>query len=108
MNAEPMNGEPRPITFADDLGEPEGPVVLEDGSWLVVEMRTDRGCVTHLSRDGQARRQLARTGRPNGLALAADGTIWLAESRPPALVSLRPDGSILSSTTRLADVDLLF
>lgn len=103
-----MSTRPQPITFAGDLGEPEGPVVLDDGSWLVVEMRAERGCITQLSADGATRRQVARTGRPNGLAVDAEGAIWVAESRPPQLMVVRPDGTVVSTVSRLAGIDLLF
>jgi gluconolactonase len=37
--------------------------------------------------------RLARTGRPNGLALDREGTIWVAESYPdPALLRMQIDG----------------
>lgn len=42
------------MVFSTGLGLPEGPVVLPDGSWLVVEMETERGCVTHISPAGAA------------------------------------------------------
>ena len=42
------------MVFAEGLSVPEGPVVLEDGSWLVGEMGEDRGCVTHISSDGKS------------------------------------------------------
>lgn len=80
------------MIFATGLGAPEGPVLLSDGSWLVVEMRPNRGCVTHISRDGQAKRVIARTGRPNGLAVDRHGVIWVAESRTPSLLRLTMDG----------------
>ncbi len=80
------------MIFADNLGVPEGPVMLADGSWLVVEMDPDRGCVTQLDADGHIERMIARTGRPNGLAVDRDGTIWVAESREPSLVRLSMDG----------------
>ena len=67
------------MDFATDLGVPEGPVRLADGRWLLVEMHPDRGCVTSLHRDGSHERVIARTGRPNGLAVGSDGTIWIAE-----------------------------
>jgi gluconolactonase len=35
---------------------------------------------------------IARTGRPNGLAVDRDGTIWVAESREPSLIRLDMDG----------------
>jgi gluconolactonase len=80
------------MIFAENLGEPEGPVALDDGSWLVVEMAPERGCVTRLYRDGRIGRVIARTGRPNGLAVDRDGTIWVAESRDPSLIRLDMDG----------------
>jgi gluconolactonase len=80
------------MIFAHDLSAPEGPVALSDGSWLVVEGGPQRGCVTHLSADGQTRRIIKKTGRPNGLALHDDGTIWVAESKVPSLLRLTMDG----------------
>jgi hypothetical protein len=32
------------MIFAENLGVPEGPVALDNGSWLVVEMAPERGC----------------------------------------------------------------
>lgn len=82
------------MIFADGLKNPEGPVLLPDGSWLVVEMAPERGCVTHISADGGTKRTVARTGRPNGLALGRDGVVWVAESvNPPSLLRLTMDGA---------------
>jgi gluconolactonase len=80
------------MIFARDLGAPEGPVALPDGTWLVVEAAADRGCVTHLSEDGQTKSVIRRTGRPNGLAVDAGGVIWVAESKVPSLLRLTMDG----------------
>jgi gluconolactonase len=81
------------MIFAEDLGVPEGPVALADGrKWLVVEMGPERGCVTLLDREGRIERVIARTGRPNGLAVDADGTIWVAESKEPSLIRLSMEG----------------
>jgi gluconolactonase len=66
-------------TFATDLKFPEGPVVLSDGSFLVVE--GGRGCVTQISPDGQSKRIIAVTGEPNGLAVDKRGTVWVADIR---------------------------
>jgi len=82
------------MVFASGLSVPEGPVLLADGSWLVVEMGADRGCVTHLSPDGQTRHVIARTGRPNGLAVDRHGAIWTAESKTPSLLRLTLDGQV--------------
>jgi hypothetical protein len=40
------------VIFANDLGPPEGPVLLPDGSWAVTELAVNRGCVSRLSPDG--------------------------------------------------------
>ena len=60
-----------------DLGLPEAPVLLPDGSWLVAEMAPGRGCVTRFDANGGNRSVVARTGRPNGLALDAGGVVWV-------------------------------
>lgn len=80
------------MIFVRDLGNPEGPVLLPDNSWLVTEMRLDRGWVTHISSDGQTRRVVAKTGRPNGLTIDKKGGIWVAESLNPALLRMTLDG----------------
>jgi hypothetical protein len=49
------------VVFADGLGMPETPVRLPDGSWLVVEMSAERGCLTELSPDGEIKRTICRT-----------------------------------------------
>ena len=53
------------MVFSSGLSFPEGPVVLQDGRWLVVEMEAQPGSVTQISPDGGKRRVIARTGRPN-------------------------------------------
>ena len=80
------------MIFAGDLGAPEGPVALPDGTWLVVEAAAHRGCVTHLSADGRTKSAIKQTGRPNGLAVDAGGVIWVAESKVPSLLRLTMDG----------------
>ncbi|MGH9616187.1 MAG: SMP-30/gluconolactonase/LRE family protein [Acidobacteriaceae bacterium] len=80
------------MVLARDLSSPEGPVALTDGTWLIVEGGSERGCVTHLSADGQTKRLIKKTGRPNGLAVDAEGTIWVAESKIPSLLRLTMDG----------------
>lgn len=80
------------MIFTSGLSVPEGPVLLPDESWLVVEMGADRGCVTHISPDGKTKRVVAKTGRPNGLAVGRDGVIWVAESLAPSLLRLTMNG----------------
>jgi len=50
------------MIFSSGLSFHEGPVVLHDGSWVVVEMGTQPGCVAQISRDGQHKRVIAKTG----------------------------------------------
>lgn len=96
------------MIFSSGLSVPEGPVLLEDGSWLVVEMGGDRGSVTHLSPDGFTKSIIARTGRPNGLAVESDGTIWVAESKDPALLRITPSGEVEEFLKACAGVPFLF
>src|SRR5437868_6960660 len=80
------------MIFVKSLSFPEGPVVMPDHSLLVVEMGPERGCVTHIAADGQIKRVIAKTGRPNGLAVDRNGVIWVAESHSRALLRLTMDG----------------
>ena len=89
------------MIFATDLGSPEGPVLLPDGSFLVVEMSLDRGWVARLSADGRTKRVLARTGRPNGLAVDRLGRVWIAESLRPRLLRF----SLAESDAREVEVE---
>lgn len=78
--------------FAHDIGAPEGPVTLPDGSMYVTEMSGATLCVTKLDPRGQ--RSVVKTtgGRPNGLAIDGEGLIWIAEAGHRALVCIDPEG----------------
>ncbi len=85
-------GTEEPVIFAEVLSEPEAPVLLQDGSWLVAEMGPDKGSITHISADGKTQRIIAKTGRPNGIAVDEEGVIWVAESMdPPSLMKVTMD-----------------
>jgi len=80
--------------FHRGLGEPEGPVLLTDGSWGVVEMSPETGHVSVISPDGDSKRVVVKTGRPNGMVQDSDGTLWVAESQnPPSLLKVGLDGT---------------
>lgn len=78
------------MIFRRGVDEPEGPVYLSDGSWVITEM--GQGLISHISADGTAKRVVARTGRPNGLALDADENLWVAESRMTAVLKVTMGG----------------
>lgn len=80
------------MIFASGLQNPEGPVALPDGSWVIVEGSAERGCITRISADGATRSVVKKTGRPNGLAVDADGVIWAAESKVPSLLRVTMEG----------------
>lgn len=80
------------MIFTTGLGDPEGPVALPDGTWLVVEGTAERGCVTQISSDGKSKRIIQKTGLPNGLAVDRHGVVWVAESKVPSLVRLTMEG----------------
>jgi gluconolactonase len=80
--------------FHSGLGDPEGPVLLPDGSWGVVEMTPETGHVSVISPDGGSKRVVVQTGRPNGMVQDAEGTLWVAESmNPPSLLRVELDGT---------------
>ncbi len=96
------------MIFASGLSYPEGPVALSDGSWLCVEGGAERGCVTQISPDGRTLRVVAKTGRPNGLAVDRDGFIWVAESKTPSLLRVTLDGKVHVAMTGCDGEPFLF
>ena len=90
-----------------DLSLPEGPVALDDGSWLVTELDFARGTIVRVTTEG-VREPIAKTGRPNGLALAADGSVWVAESLEPALLRLQLSGEVTRELTAVEGRPLLW
>jgi gluconolactonase len=63
---------------ADDLQFPEGPVVCDDGSVLVVELRRQQ--VTRIRTDGSKQAIAKVQGAPNGLAVGPDGALYCCNS----------------------------
>ncbi len=95
--------------FHSGLGEPEGPVPLPDGSWGVVEMSPETGHVSVISPDGQSKRIVVQTGRPNGMVQDSEGTLWVAESmNPPSLLRVGLDGESEVAMTEGDGVEFLF
>ena len=78
--------------FAANVGAPEGPVAMPDGSMFVTEMSNNTLNVTHLSPSGERRVVKNTQGRPNGLAIDGDGLLWVAEAGLRALLCIDQDG----------------
>jgi len=65
-------------TLADGLEFPEGPVVLPDGSVVIVELRAER--VTRIWPDGRKEIVAEVKGGPNGLAMGPGGRLYLCNN----------------------------
>jgi gluconolactonase len=68
--------------IADGLGFPEGPVVMADGSVIVVEIAASRVSRCWPSHAGHSRRETICEigGGPNGAALGADGALYICNN----------------------------
>ncbi len=64
--------------LASGLLFPEGPVILADGSVVLVEI--GRGTVTKVAPDGAVSYLSQQGGGPNGLALGPDGKIYICNN----------------------------
>ena len=63
---------------AEGLGFPEGPVVMADGSVIVVEIKAGR--VSRVRPDGRVEPVATPGGGPNGLAVGPDGALYLCNN----------------------------
>jgi gluconolactonase len=90
---------------ADGLALPESPVALDDGSVLLVEIR--RGTLDRVTPDGAVETLCFCGGGPNGVALAPDGTAWVANNgrRHPSYEGGRIEAVDLASGRREVVVD---
>jgi len=63
---------------ADGLAFPEGPVWMEDGSIILVEIA--KGCITRLWGDQKSETVAETGGGPNGAAIGPDGALWICNN----------------------------
>jgi gluconolactonase len=63
---------------ASGLKFPEGPVAMDDGSIIVVEMAA--GKITRIRQDGKKRTIAKPGGGPNGLAIGPDGALYVCNN----------------------------
>lgn len=78
--------------FHEHVSNPEGPVSLADGSWLITEM--DAFLISQISTDGVSKRPIAEVGLPNGLAVDRNGDIWVADAKWQALLKVSMAGEV--------------
>lgn len=87
LAAPPMNGYavekdlcmlPELTEVASGLGFPEGPVLLADGTIIVVELANR--CITRIHADGRKTTVASPGGSPNGAALGPDGKLYVCNS----------------------------
>ncbi|WP_243788321.1 SMP-30/gluconolactonase/LRE family protein [Saccharopolyspora gloriosae] len=69
---------PELTAVADGLRFPEGPVALDDGSVLVVEIR--RGTLSRVATDGSVSVLADCGGGPNGAAIGPDGAVYVCNN----------------------------
>ena len=65
-------------TVASGLRFPEGPVVMADGSIIVVEI--EKKCITRCWGSGKTEVIARPGGGPNGLAIGPDGALWVCNN----------------------------
>lgn len=65
-------------TIAEGLRFPEGPVWMEDGSIILVEIA--RGAITRIWGDGKSEVIATPGGGPNGAAIGPDGALWICNN----------------------------
>lgn len=63
---------------AQGLRFPEGPVWMEDGSIILVEI--ERGTITRVWDDGKSEIIATPGGGPNGAAIGPDGALWICNN----------------------------
>ncbi|UHL64054.1 SMP-30/gluconolactonase/LRE family protein [Paralcaligenes sp. KSB-10] len=77
--------------IASGLHFPEGPIAMDDGSILLVEIAG--GTLTRVSADGKVQRLVELGGGPNGAALAPDGSVIICNNGGMQFTSL-DDGTL--------------
>ncbi len=98
------------VELASGLRFPEGPIALDDGSVLLVEI--ERQTLTRISPKGAVEIVAHLPGGPNGAALGPDGAVYICNNGGFAWIDrpetgLRPVGTPSTYTTgRIERVDL--
>ena len=81
---------------AEDLGFPEGPIAMGDGSVILTEI--ERGMLTRVAADGRKTTVAECGGGPNGAAIGPDGAIYVTNNGG-AFQWLKQDGLTIPGPT---------
>lgn len=82
-----MHRQPTYSVMTEGLGFPEGPVVMADGSVIVVELAVGR--ITRCWGDGRKETIAEPGGGPNGAAIGPDGALWVCNNGGVDLTTLQ-------------------
>jgi len=80
----------------EDLGFPEGPIAMADGSVILTEI--ERGVLTRVTPGGRKSTVAECGGGPNGAAIGPDGAIWVTNNGG-AFEWLKRDGLTIPGPT---------
>ncbi len=69
---------PQMREITSGLQFPEGPIAMNDGSVLVVEIK--RGALTRVTPDGRKEVVAETSGGPNGAAIGPDGMVYICNN----------------------------
>src|SRR6201999_373342 len=83
--------------IATGLRFPEGPVAMDDGSVIVVEMAA--GAITRVTPDGKKHVIATPGGGPNGLAIGPDGALYVCNNGGNFEFTDREDGLLIPGHT---------
>src|SRR5262245_29293868 len=83
--------------IATGLKFPEGPVAMEDGSVIVVEIAS--GSITRVTADGKKQTVATPGGGPNGLAVGPGGDLFVCNNGGNFEFAARDDGLMIPGHT---------
>ena len=107
-----MSGTAQFEVFAEGLAFPEGPVVMADGSVIVVEVASDK--LIRCWAGGRKEVVATTGGGPNGLAVGPDGALYHANnggidwSKPGHYLGPGSEGRIERIDIATGKVDVLY
>src|ERR1051326_2508079 len=87
--------------MATGLRFPEGPVAMEDGSVIVVEIAA--GAITRITKEGKKQPVATPGGGPNGLAIGPDGALYVCNNGGNFEFVPRDDGLMIPGHTPASD-----